>query len=70
MKEAKRLLTCIGEISDIFLEEAETAMFELSKRKKIAKYGALAAAAAFGLALTYRYVKKRSSARIAQAKTA
>ncbi|MCL1863639.1 MAG: hypothetical protein FWF78_08740 [Defluviitaleaceae bacterium] len=58
MKE-KRLLLCIGEISDIFLEEAETAIFAISKRKKIAKYGALAAAAAVGIALTYKFVLYR-----------
>ena len=61
MTSAKRLLDFIGEISEIFIEEAETAVLLPSRRKKIAKYSALAAVAAFGIAMTYRYVRKRAA---------
>jgi len=42
-----RLLDCIGEIEDLFLEEADTADIvqqKAARRKQIAKYGAFGAA--------------------------
>ncbi|MCL2224775.1 MAG: hypothetical protein FWB96_07400 [Defluviitaleaceae bacterium] len=62
---AKKLLFCIGEINDLFLEEAETFAPEKTSRKRIAKYGALAAAAAFGIAVTYKFIRTKQVAKSA-----
>ena len=57
------LLTCIGEISDMFIEEAELADISLKAvtRKKIAKYSAMAAAASVGIAVTYWFIKSKKA---------
>jgi len=66
-EKAKRLWVCLGNISDYTLEETETADIPTetaARRKKIAKYSTLAAAASFGIALTLFIVRaKRSSSR-------
>ena len=48
----KRLVNCIGEINDSFLEEAESAdiAYNEATRKRFVRYSALAA---FGFAMTY-----------------
>ena len=58
---SRGLLFLISEIDELFLEEAETASFEPGKitGKRVAKYGAIAAAAAVGLAVTYRIISVR-----------
>jgi hypothetical protein len=60
----KKLLLCFGEINDLFVEEAETAdvsdaFAPSEKRKRLAKYGALGLAAAFGIAVTVKFVRGR-----------
>ena len=47
------LLNCIGDIDEIFLEEAETAdisQIRRAKRRRAAKYGALGLAISVGVA--------------------
>lgn len=62
----ERLLDCIGEIDDLFLEEAETAdivCIRRTKRKRIVKYSAAAGlAASFGIAVTYFVLRSRRAA--------
>ncbi|MDR2182539.1 MAG: hypothetical protein LBE55_00020 [Clostridiales bacterium] len=53
--KAKKLFICIGEIDDAVLEEAEAADIPaetVTARKRYVKYGTLAAAASFGVAVT------------------
>ena len=65
-KAIERLLDCIGEIDDLFLEEAETAdiaSIRRTKRKRIVKYSAAAGlAASLGIAVTYFALKARKAA--------
>ena len=54
----ERLLACIGEIDDTFLQEAEIAdasIMKRAKRKRIAKYSVagLAVSVSVGLAVAY-----------------
>jgi len=60
IEKAKRLLHCIGEMSDDFLEEAETA--PAPKSKKIIKYSAIGIVAAGGLVLAYKLLKPKLTA--------
>jgi len=62
---AKTLLHCIGEISDVFVEEAETADVAslLATRKRLAKIGAAAAIASVGLVL-FSFVRSRKGKRM------
>jgi len=63
--KAKRLLICIGEIADSFLEEVESADIVPSKttRKRVVQYSALAAVASVSIAATYFLIRsKRASA--------
>ncbi|MCL2357058.1 MAG: hypothetical protein FWC70_07865 [Defluviitaleaceae bacterium] len=61
----KRFSDCIGEIDDVFLEEAVSEDFAalLATRKRRIRYGALAAIASVGVAvvipLTLRIMKAR-----------
>ena len=61
--KAKRLFAFIGEIDDSILEEAEFADIvadTVTARKRYVKYGTLAAAASFGVAVTsYLLIKSR-----------
>ena len=57
MSRLMRLFMGIGEIDEMFIEEAE--MLKSLRKKKIMKYGTLAAAASVGLAVTYFLVKAR-----------
>jgi len=57
MSRILRLLMGIGEIDELFIEEAET--LKSLRKKQIMKYGTLAAAASVGLAVTYFWVKAR-----------
>jgi len=53
--KAKKLFFCIGDIDDIILDEADIADIAAetaATRKKYVKYGTVAAAASFGVALT------------------
>ena len=61
---ASRLLACIGEINDTFLEEAELAdiTYNAIARKRIVKYSAFAVAASFGLAMTYWLFRSKRGA--------
>ena len=62
----ERLLNCIGEIDDLFLEEAETAdiaQIRRAKRRRIVKYSAAAGlAASIGIALTFFVLRPRKAA--------
>ena len=56
----KKLITCIGEIDDLFIEESEKAIiYKTTQRKRIARYGTVAAAASFGIAVTYWFLKSK-----------
>jgi len=64
--KAKRLLMCIGEIDESFLEEEETADIaaDIAARKQRVKRGALTAAASIGaasigIAVTYWVMRSR-----------
>ena len=62
---AAMLLDCIGDIDDIFLDEADTADIAagIAVRKRFVRYGALAAAASVGIAATYWFIRaKRANA--------
>ncbi|MCL2376993.1 MAG: hypothetical protein FWC76_06295 [Defluviitaleaceae bacterium] len=53
--KARRLFACMGEIADAIIEEAEMADIAAETavtRKRYVKYGTLAAAATFGVAVT------------------
>ena len=60
-----RLLECIGEVEDYFLEEAETADIvqqKATRRKQLAKYGAYGAAGlAVSLGMFAAFWKLRSN---------
>ncbi|MCL2618498.1 MAG: hypothetical protein FWD98_05545 [Defluviitaleaceae bacterium] len=58
---AIRLLSCMGDLHDSFLEEAESADIAgiVSAQKKLVKYSTLAAAASFGLAVTYWLLRSK-----------
>ncbi|MCL2215613.1 MAG: hypothetical protein FWB91_01205 [Defluviitaleaceae bacterium] len=58
------LFTCIGEINDLFLEEAEFADIAAyaASRKRLAKYGALAAVASVGVAVAFRLLRSKRAA--------
>ena len=63
--KATRLLFCLGDINDYFLEEAETADLAsiiASSHKRFVRYSKLAAAASFGLAVTYWLFRARRTA--------
>ena len=59
--KAARLLACIGEIDDSFLEEAESADIAsgIAAHSRFVRYGKLAAAASFGIAVTYWLLRSR-----------
>ncbi|MCL2852344.1 MAG: hypothetical protein FWE20_04820 [Defluviitaleaceae bacterium] len=61
---AARLLACIGEINDSFLEEAESADIasDIAAHSRFVRYGKLAAAASLGLAVTYWLLRSRRPA--------
>ena len=59
---ALKLLACIGDIDQSFIEEATFADVLKTTRKRAAKYGAIAAAASIGIAATYWLVRQRKSA--------
>jgi hypothetical protein len=59
MNPSTKLLFCIGEISGLFLDEAEAAEPEKTTHKRVAKYGALAAAALGIAAVTYRVIRAK-----------
>jgi len=69
----ERLLECIGEVDDFFLEEAESADIaraKADKRKRIAKYSAygaagLAVSVGIGLAAAYWRSRRRRGAKVA-----
>ncbi|MCL2422022.1 MAG: hypothetical protein FWD03_09205 [Defluviitaleaceae bacterium] len=67
--KARRLLMCLGNIEDAFLEEVELlssikpSVAIYKTRKRVVQYSALAAAASVGIAVTYFVIKaKRTSA--------
>jgi len=58
---AMRFLSCLGEISDEFLEEAEaldSAVF-VTSRKRVVRYSALATVASIGIAVTYWWLRSK-----------
>ena len=59
--KAKRLLICIGEIADSFLEEVESADIAPGKttRKRVVQYSALAAVASVSIAATYFLIRSK-----------
>jgi len=61
---AERLLACIGEIDESILEEAESADIAsaTAARKRVVKYGALAAAASIGIAAACWFLRTRRMA--------
>ena len=62
--KAQKLLEHIGQIDDYFIEEAEAADTAIASdeasRKRLVRYGALTAA--FGLAVTYWWVRSKPTA--------
>ena len=64
-----RLFAHIGEIDDTILEEAESANIvadTANTRKRYVRYGTVAAAASFGVAVTFLLIRsRRLSARTA-----
>ena len=61
----EHLLDCIGEIEDIFLEEAETAdliNIRRTKRKRIVKYSAAGLAVSVGVAMAYWMIRQKRAA--------
>ena len=61
----ENFLDSIGNIDDMFLEEAETAgVIKLNRksRKHIAKYGAAGLAVSFGVAVAYWVYKSKKAA--------
>ena len=66
LEKAKSLLLSIGEIDDLFLEEAESAdiaSFEATRtaaRKRIVRYSTLAATASIGIAVTCFVLRLRT----------
>jgi len=64
--KAKRLLACIGDINDSFLEEVELGITSnVTKRKYLVQFGSVAAAASIGIAVTYWFVRNKRSAKSA-----
>ena len=66
LTRSKRLLACIGEIENSFLEETELAdiVSDTVARKRLARYSALAAAASVGIAAAYWLIRaKRASSK-------
>jgi len=61
---AMRLFECIGEIDDLFLEEAYYADIasDIAAKKRMAKYGTIAAAASVGIALTVWLIRSKRTA--------
>ena len=57
------LLECIGEIDDLFLEEAfqTDILSEISAKKRLVQYGTIAAAASVGIALTVWLIRSKSN---------
>jgi len=58
--KAKKLLYCLGEMDDGYIEEAESAKAPIGK--KVIKYSAIGIAAAGGLLLAYKLLKPRLTA--------
>ena len=59
---ARRIWLCIGAIDDLFLEEAEAADIAQDgevTRKRLVRYSTLAAAASFGIAVTYWIIRTK-----------
>ena len=63
--KAKRLLDCIGDINDSFLEEELMGITSNVRRKYLVQFGGLAAAASIGIAVTYWLVRVKRSAKSA-----
>jgi len=63
---AMRLLECIGEIEDLFLDETYGADIagEMAARKRKAQYGTIAAAASLGIALTVWLIRSKRNVRL------
>jgi len=57
---AKKLLYCLGEMDENFVEEAES--MKAAVRKKVIKYSAIGIAAAGGLVLAYKLLKPKLTA--------
>jgi len=60
--QAMNILKCIGEINDLFIEEAESLTLPQRVSKRLMRYGTIAAAASVGLAVTYWYVRSKRTA--------
>ena len=61
--QTMKLLGCIGEISDEFLDEAEAFAVDpiAQTRKRLVRYSALATVASVGVAVTYWWLRSKSS---------
>jgi|GEM_PF-3917251 len=59
---AMKLLFSLSELDEMFLNEAEEFAPQVSNRKRIAKYSALATAAAVGLAVTVKFIRIKRAA--------
>jgi|GEM_PF-6805783 len=56
-KSSMTLAMAIGEICDTILEETDLADLRSYNRSKFVRYSSIAAAASFGIALTYFFVR-------------
>ena len=61
---AVRLLDCIGEIEDLFLDEALIADIagDIAAKKRKAQYGTIAATASVGIVLTMWFIRSKRAA--------
>ena len=64
VSKAKRLLDCIGGVSDLLVEEAESAGVSSggTVRGRLVRYGTLAAAASVGIAVTVLVIRSKRAA--------
>lgn len=62
MNAAFRLLVCIGGIDDLILEEIESIAADAVSRKRLMRYGGLAAAASVGVAVACWWIKAKRAA--------
>ena len=60
IEKAKKLLYCLGDMDDNFIEEAENV--KVAAHKKVIKYSAIGIAAAGGLVLAYKLLKPKLTA--------
>jgi len=61
--KAKRLLDCIGDINDSFIEEEWAGIASNVTRKYLVQFGRVAAAASIGIAVTYWLVRIKRTAK-------